>query len=86
MAEVKSEFELIQDSYLRVWQIFMSWFTWFVNINLIALGWLLTAQIQKPVGAICFDDEDTGCDGAGCHHLHLHLHTDLPPAGQRAFA
>ncbi|MEH2547077.1 hypothetical protein V1283_003722 [Bradyrhizobium sp. AZCC 2262] len=29
MAEIKSEFELIQDSYLKVWQIFMSWFTWF---------------------------------------------------------
>jgi drug/metabolite transporter superfamily protein YnfA len=45
-----SEFELIQDTYIRTWQIFISWYTWFSNINLIALGWIVTSQRVTNIG------------------------------------
>ncbi len=41
------ELRLLQDSSLRVWQMYMNWFTWFVGASLLALSWVLTSQ--KPI-------------------------------------
>jgi len=38
------EVKLLQDTYMKMWAMFMSWFTWFYNINLLALSWVLTSN------------------------------------------
>jgi hypothetical protein len=34
-------FKLIQDSLLRIWAIFVQWFTWFFGAELLTLTWIL---------------------------------------------
>lgn len=42
------ELKLVQDTYMRTWQIYISWFTWFANINILALGWVLISVQARP--------------------------------------
>jgi hypothetical protein len=50
------ELKLIQDTYMRVWQNLVVWFTWFININVLALGWIVSAQnalhLVKPFAVV----------------------------------
>lgn len=41
---VRSELEAIRDSLLKIWAIYMTWYTWFFGANLLVIGWLFTAD------------------------------------------
>lgn len=58
-------FKLVHDSYTKIWSIYMAWFTWFFGINLLALGWIITADklrvsILAPVALLM-----AGCSMGG---------------------
>jgi hypothetical protein len=35
-----NEFKMLQDSLFKVWQMYISWFTWYFGINFFALAWI----------------------------------------------
>lgn len=38
------EAKIIQKGYLKIWQVFMYWFTWFFGADLLAMSWVVTAR------------------------------------------
>jgi hypothetical protein len=43
-----NEFKMLQDSLFKVWQMYISWFTWYFGINFFASAWILTVEKLKP--------------------------------------
>ena len=46
------EIKLLQDTWIKVWQMYMTWFTWHFGINVAALGWALTSKDYRPQATI----------------------------------
>jgi hypothetical protein len=44
----KSKIELLQDSWIKIWQIYMAWFSWHFGIQLFALGWIFSTEKAHP--------------------------------------
>jgi apolipoprotein N-acyltransferase len=36
------ELRLLQDSSMKIWQMYLTWFAWFFGINVLAISWVLT--------------------------------------------
>jgi hypothetical protein len=52
------ELKLLQDSMLRIWQIYINWYTWFVGTSVVALSWMIArpeetskSGLVEPVAA-----------------------------------
>src|SRR5205807_9747528 len=41
------ELQLLQDSTMRIWQIYISWFTWSLGLNLLSLGLIVSKEIVR---------------------------------------
>jgi hypothetical protein len=39
--------KLMQDSYLKLWAIYVTWFNWFFGSNLLAFSWFITSGNDK---------------------------------------
>jgi hypothetical protein len=44
MSKQFDELKLLQDSYLRVLAIYITWYTWFFGLNIIAFSWIMTSK------------------------------------------
>ena len=38
------EFKIVQDVYVKMWQMYLNWFTWFYGVNLLAMSWVFTSE------------------------------------------
>lgn len=47
MLEKLDALKLLQDTYLKVWAIYITWFNWFFGANLLAFSWILTSGPDK---------------------------------------
>ena len=36
------ELRILQDSSMKIWQLYLTWFAWFFGMNVVALSWVLT--------------------------------------------
>jgi hypothetical protein len=46
-SEVWVELKLLQDSTMKIWQIYISWFTWSLGLNLLSLGLVVSKEIVR---------------------------------------
>ncbi|RXH14857.1 hypothetical protein [Bradyrhizobium guangzhouense] len=48
------EAKLIQRGYLKIWEMFVHWFTWFFGADLLSMSWVLTSRTihGRPLFAI----------------------------------
>jgi hypothetical protein len=44
----KDEFELLQDSWLKIWQMYMAWFAWHVGFQLLGFGGVYSVKELRP--------------------------------------
>lgn len=42
--DMRDEISLMQDTFLKVWQMYMNWYTWFIGLNIFAFGWMLSQK------------------------------------------
>lgn len=42
-----AELCILQNSTIKIWQIYMTWFAWFIGANLFALSWIFTSKEMK---------------------------------------
>lgn len=42
-----NELRIIQDTYTKIWQIYMSWYTWFLGFNLLAMSWIISSNTVR---------------------------------------
>jgi hypothetical protein len=41
------ELKLVQDAYMNVLSLFITWYTWFIGLNIVAFSWIVTTEEKK---------------------------------------
>ena len=42
-----AEIKILQDAWIKIWQMYMTWFTWHFGINVVGLGWALSRDLKS---------------------------------------
>ena len=43
-----NELKSLQDSLLKIWQMYVAWFTWSLGLNLLAISYITTRETIRP--------------------------------------
>jgi hypothetical protein len=44
---IPQEVSILVDTHMKVWAIYVNWFTWFFGMNLLALSWIVTSPSPR---------------------------------------
>ncbi len=46
MPNAWDELKLLQDTFMKIWNMYVSWFTWSLGANLLAISWIISSKSE----------------------------------------